>query len=376
MSVPLVDLPAQHEPIRDELIRAFTEVLDSGRYVFGPELEGFEAELAQFCGSSHGIGVSSGTDALLLALMALGIGPGQQVIVPTFTFFATAGCVWRTGARPVFVDIDPKTCNLDPQAVERVITAETAAIIPVHLFGQCADMSAIMQIAARHEIPVIEDAAQALGARCGDQPAGSIGAVGCLSFFPSKNLGALGEGGMCLTSDDELAGRLRQLRHHGQSDAYHHENVGGNFRLDALQAALLRIKARRLDQYIAARREAACRYQAMLESLPVTLPYTAADQFHAFNYYTVRAPKRDELRRHLASAGIAHSVYYPLPLHLQPCFAELGYRRGDFPVSEQAAEEVISLPIYPELTEAQQQEVVDAIAAFYQASPAAGHLPH
>ncbi len=365
MAIPLVDVKQQNAAVRDEMLRAIEQVIDSGAFVLGPALSEFEQAAAAFCGCEHAVGVSSGTDALLVSLMALGIGAGDEVIVPTFTFFATAGGVWRTGARPRFVDIDPETFNIDPASAEAAMTDRTRAIVPVHLFGQCADMQALTEIARRHHLRLVEDAAQALGAKDHDRHAGTIGDMGCLSFYPSKTLGACGEGGMCLTNDAELAQRLRQLRHHGQSGTYEHAMVGGNFRLESLQAAALNVKLKTMRQAIEQRRAAACRYAELLADLPVEPQVVREGQYHGYNYYTIRAPKRDALREHLTGRGIAAPVFYPLPLHLQPCFAELGHREGDFPVAEQACREVLTLPMYPELTEAQQREIANAIGEFY-----------
>lgn len=363
MPVPPLDLLKQHAPIRAEIGRAIDTVLDSGRYVLGPVVEQFEANLAAYCGAKHAIGMSSGTDALLAALMACEIGPGDEVIVPTFTFFATAGVVWRVGATPVFVDVLPDSFNIDPDAVEHAVTERTKAIIPVHLFGRCADMDRLMSIAHRRGLLVIEDAAQAIGARYGELQAGGIGHIGCYSFYPTKNLGGIGDSGMVVTNDDSLAARLRQIRVHGQSDLYRHEVVGGNFRIDPIQAAVLDVKLKHLDAYAAARFAAAERYDRLLADLPITRP--AIVPGHVFNQYTIRAPSREALRERLRQGGIGHGVYYPLPLHLQPCFASLGCRRGQLPVAETAADEVISLPIYPEITEAQQDEVAGVLRAFY-----------
>jgi dTDP-4-amino-4,6-dideoxygalactose transaminase len=364
MAVPMLDLSAQNEAIRDEARAAIDRLIDSGAFILGPEVEAFEASLAEACGTPHAIGVSSGTDALLMALMAAGIGPGDEVLVPAFTFFATAGVVHRLGAHPRFVDIDPDTFNLDPAAAEAAVTERTRAVIPVHLFGQPAAMDRIMALAERHGLWVIEDAAQAIGAEIHGRPAGAIGHMGALSFYPTKNLGAFGDAGAVLTSDPAPADRLRQLRLHGQSDAYRHETVGGNFRIDAIQAAVLSLKLPRLGDYTEGRRAAADRYDRLLADLPIRGPVRAAGCHHVFNQYTVRAERRDELAEHLRRQGIGCRVYYPLPLHLQPCFAELGYKRGDLPEAERAAAEVLSLPMYPELGEAAQEAVASALAGF------------
>jgi dTDP-4-amino-4,6-dideoxygalactose transaminase len=365
MGVPLLDFSAQHRAIREEVMAAVGRIVDSGGFILGRPVEQFESNLARYCGVEHAVANSSGTDALILALMALKIGPGDEVIVPSFTFFATAGCVHRVGATPVFVDIDPATYNISPPAIEAAIGPRTRAIIPVHLFGQCADMDGILQIARRSGLPVIEDAAQAIGARDHDRPAGSIGTIGALSFYPTKNLGAFGDAGACLTHDAPLDQTMRWLRVHGQTDAYHHQFVGGNFRIDAIQAAILDIKLRSLDAAADGRRAAAAGYDQLLHGLPVTLPFTAPHQHHVFNQYTIRSDRRDALCEHLKARSIGHRVYYPLPLHLQPCFEHLGYRPGQLPHSEAAAREVVSLPIFPDLTEAQQQEVATAVRSFY-----------
>ncbi|HVD91256.1 MAG TPA: DegT/DnrJ/EryC1/StrS family aminotransferase [Vicinamibacterales bacterium] len=365
MSVPLLDLQGQFRPLRDELLAAIARVCDSQRFIGGPEVEGFEREAAAHLGVAHAIGLSSGTDAILVALMALGVGPGDEVITPTFSFFATAGCVSRLGATPKLVDIDPRTCNIDPAAVEAVITSRTRAIIPVHLYGQCADMDPILEISARRGIEVVEDAAQAIGATYKGRSAGSMGRAGCLSFFPSKNLGAFGDGGMVITNDEGIARAARLLRNHGAEPKYFHKRIGGNFRLDALQAAVLRVKLPHLERWSAMRRANADRYDRLFaESAAadrITLPARAPDRVHIFNQYVIRVPDRDAVRAALDAAGIGCEIYYPVPFHLQECFAPLGYRRGDFPAAEAAAAETLALPIYGELTDAEQREVVGAV---------------
>ena len=367
MPVPLLDFSAQHRAIREEVMAAFAKIVDSGGFILGKPVTDFERHLATYCGSKHALGCSSGTDALILPLMALGIGPGDEVIVPSFTFFATAGCVRRVGATPVFVDIDPATFNLSSAAVEAAVTPRSRAIIPVHLFGQCADMDAVMAIARKHRLHVIEDVAQAIGARCGGRPAGTIGEVGALSFYPTKNLGAFGDAGACLTDDPKLDEKMRYLRGHGQTDEYRHQYVGGNFRIDAIQAAVLDIKLRHLDAAAEARRTAARRYDELLAGIPgIITPPTAPGQHHVFNQYTIRAERRDQLCAHLKARGIGHRVYYPLPLHLQPCFEDLGGRPGQLPESEAAARQVVSLPMFPDLTAAQQDEVAQTVRSFYQ----------
>ncbi|NOZ87291.1 MAG: DegT/DnrJ/EryC1/StrS family aminotransferase [Deltaproteobacteria bacterium] len=372
MTVPLLDLKADFDPIASEVRSAIEGVLDTQRFILGPEVEALEQEIAGYSRASYGIGVSSGSDALLVSLMALGIGPGDEVVTTPFTFFATVGAISRLGARPVFADIEEKTFNLAPGAIEDVITDKTKAIIPVHLYGRCADMPAIMKIADEHGIKVVEDAAQAIGAEINSTRAGSFGAFGCFSFFPSKNLGALGDGGMVVTNDRELADRVKVLRAHGSKPKYYHKLVGGNFRLDALHAAVLRVKLKHLDQWTLARQENANAYDRMFTEFglldKVTLPYRQSagqGNRHIFNQYVIRVEKRDELKIYLKERGIGTEVYYPVPLHLQECFRDLGYKQGDFPVSETASKEVLALPIYPALTQSQQAEVVNAVRDFF-----------
>jgi dTDP-4-amino-4,6-dideoxygalactose transaminase len=375
MPIPLLDLQAQYRPLRDDILAAITRVAESQRFIMGPEIDGLERELSALLGIEHAIAVSSGTDALLLALMALDIKAGDEVITPTYSFFATAGCVARLGARPILVDIDPVTFNIDVAAIEPVVTARTKAIMPVHLFGLTADMDPIMALAHRRGIVVIEDAAQAIGSTYRSRPAGGIGAFGCFSFFPSKNLGAFGDAGLLTTTDASLAKRARLLRTHGMEPKYYHHVVGANFRMDALQAAVLRVKAPHLAAWTEARRRNADRYrtlfrQAGLEGV-LTLPVEPPDRFHIYNQFVIRTPERDALKRHLDAEGIGNEIYYPVPFHLQPCFEYLGYRRGQFPVAEQAAAESLAIPIYGELTGEQQERVVDAIGQFVRASSGA-----
>ena len=364
MTVPLLDLKAQYAPLREEIRAAIDRVCDSQQFILGPEVSALEEEVAAFSGVRFGVGMSSGTDALLVALMALDVRPGDEVVTTPYSFFATAGVVARLGARPVFVDIDPGTFNLDVRALRQAITPRTRAVIPVHLFGRCVDMGAVLDAAG--PVPVVEDAAQAIGARDdAGRIAGASGRMGCLSFFPSKNLGAFGDGGMVLTNDAATAERLRILRVHGSQPKYYHKVVGGNFRLDALQAAVLRVKLKHLAAWSRKRRENADRYRRLLAGVKaVVLPSDAPG--HIYNQFVVRVPRRPELQAHLSKAGIGTEVYYPVPLHRQECFAGLGYKEGDFPESERAARETLALPIYPELTEAQQTTVADAIAAFYR----------
>jgi len=370
MKVPLLDLQAQYRPLRDELIAAMTRVADSQRFIMGPEIDQLESELARMLGIRHAIAVSSGTDALLLALMALDIKAGDEVVTTTYSFFATAGAIVRLGARPVLVDIDPVTFNIDPDQTAAAITPRTRAILPVHLFGLSAEMDPIVDVANRAGIPVVEDAAQAIGASYKSRPLGGIGAFGCFSFFPSKNLGAFGDAGLVTTNDDAIAKRARLLRTHGMAPKYYHHVVGGNFRLDALQAAVLRVKAPHLAAWTNARRANAARYYAMFKDArldgAITLPFEPPDRVHIFNQFVIRTPERDALKRHLDEQGIGNEIYYPVPFHLQPCFANLGYRRGAFPHAELAADQSLAIPIYGELTSDQQQAVVEAIAAFVQ----------
>jgi dTDP-4-amino-4,6-dideoxygalactose transaminase len=365
-AVPLLDLQAQYRPIRDELLAAVIRVCDSQRFILGADVEALERELAAYLGVGHAIGISSGTDALLVAMMALGIGPGDEVVTSTYSFFATAGCIARLGATPRLVDIDPETYNLSAEGVRAALTPRTKAIIPVHLYGLCADMDPILSIADAAGVPVIEDAAQAIGATDNGRQAGSMGRIGCFSFFPSKNLGAFGDGGLVTTNDDGLAREMMLLRNHGAEAKYFHKRIGGNFRLDALQAAVLRVKLPHLSDWTAMRRENAGRYRRLFEATfpgrDIQLPIEPAGKFHIYNQFVVRVPRRDEVRAVLTECGIGTEVYYPLPFHEQECFAGLGYRRGDFPVAEQAARSTLALPIYGELTPAQQEAVVQALA--------------
>ena len=364
--VKLLDLEAQYQPLRDEILAAITRVCDSQRFIMGPEVEALEQELAAHLGVPEAITVSSGTDALLAALMALGIGPGDEVITSTFSFFATAGSVVRLGATPVLVDIDPATYNLDPARLREVLTARTRAIIPVHLYGLCADMDPIMDLAREAGVPVVEDAAQAIGSTYRGRQAGTIGTVGCFSFFPSKNLGAFGDGGFITTADAPLAHEIRLLRNHGAEPKYFHKRIGGNFRFDALQAAIVRVKLPHLERWTAMRRANAARYDELFQSGGltdrVTLPVAPPDRGHIFNQYVIRVPDRDQVRQFLADRGIGTEIYYPVPFHLQECFASLGYKRGDFPHAEAAASTTLALPIYGELSADQQAAVVGALA--------------
>lgn len=365
--VPLLDLTAQWAQIRDHALTAIARVCDSQRFILGPEVETLEHELATTIGVKHAIGVSSGTDALLVSLMALGVGPGDEVITSTYSFFATAGSIVRTGARPVLVDIDRVSCNLDPSAVQAAITPRTKAIMPVHLYGQCADMDALAAVASRAGVPLIEDAAQAIGSRCGGRQAGSMGLAGCFSFFPSKNLGAFGDAGLVTTNDDAFAERVRLLRTHGAERQYHHRVVGGNFRIDALQAAILCVKAPRLTAWTDARRRNAERYRELFRQADldgrVRLPVEGPGRYHVYNQFVVHVPHRDRIKAIVAERQIGTAVYYPVPFHEQECFAPLGYESGAFPHAESAARQTLALPIYGELTDAQLSHVVTSMAA-------------
>jgi dTDP-4-amino-4,6-dideoxygalactose transaminase len=363
--VPLLDLRAQYATIRDEIRAAIDTVVESQHFILGPEVEALEREVAAYVGCAFGVGVSSGTDALLAALMAINLRPGDEVITTPYSFFATAGAVARLGVRPVFVDIEPRTYNLDPERVAAAVTARTRAIIPVHLYGQMAELGPVLELAERRGLYVIEDAAQAIGAEDDGRRAGSLGQMGCFSFFPSKNLGGFGDGGMVTTNDPALADRLLLLRSHGARPKYHHAIVGGNFRLDAIQAAVLRVKLRYLDGWTAARQRNAALYRHLLATAgdPVATPAERPGVRHIYNQFVVRTGRRDELMAHLRKRGIGHEVYYPVPLHLQACFADLGYAPGAMPESEAAARETLALPIYPELSAEQIAVVVEAVAA-------------
>jgi len=364
MKVPLLDLAAQYKSVENEIRQAIDRVLDSRQYVLGPEAEALEAEVAELLGVKHAIGISNGSDAIVAALLACNIKPGDEVIVPAFTFFATAGSVALLGAKPVFVDILPDTFNMNPQAVAEAITDKTKAIVPVHLYGQCVDLESILSVANQHGLAVIEDAAQAIGATYQGQSVGCFGQAATLSFYPTKNLSALGDAGMILTDDAAMAEELRIVRLQGQTSSYEHSRLGGNFRIDGLQAAALRVKLRQLTKWNEARRQHAARYDQALQDTNVTTPPVRSDCHHVYHQYTIRSPKRDELRTQLNEAGIGTGVYYPIPLHLQPVFKDLGYKSGSLPVAEQAAQEVLSLPIYPEMTVEQQDYVIECIARF------------
>ena len=371
--VPLLDLRAQYETIRDEVRTAVDRVLDSQQFVLGAEVQALEEEIARYSQTKFAIGCASGSDALLLALMSCGIGEGDEVITTSFSFFATASSITRLGARPVFVDIDARTFNLNSSLVDAALTERTKAIVPVHMYGQCAEMDPLIELGLSRRIPIIEDAAQAIGAEDRSRRAGSMGTIGCFSFYPSKNLGGAGDGGMLVTSDLDHAKRLFMLRVHGEEQKYHHKLVGINSRLDALQAAVLRVKLPHLDEWTTGRQRKAQQYELMFGDAglgdKVELPFVRSTGRHIFHQFVVRVRdgKRDDLRAHLRECGVGTDVYYPVPLHLQECFAYLGYKEGDFPITEMAAKETLALPVYPELTDEQQDYVVSAIAKFFAA---------
>jgi dTDP-4-amino-4,6-dideoxygalactose transaminase len=365
----MLDVVAQHAPLIDRLTDKAAAVIRSGRYILGPEVVAFEREVAEYIGAEHAVGVSSGTDALMVALMALGIGPGDEVITSPFSFFATAGCIARVGATPVFVDIRPDTFNIDVEQVAAAVTNRTRAILPVHLFGQACDMQALSGVAATHGLPIIEDAAQAIGTKSPLGPVGTLGAYGCFSFFPSKNLGGFGDGGLVTTQDSALAEKARVMRAHGSNPKYYHSMIGGNFRIDALQAALLRVKLPELEGWTSRRRENASRYDVAFSAsgLDESLLRPPPRRFegHVYNQYVLRSSRRDELQAHLQAEKIATAIYYPVPLHRQECFAYLGYREGSLPVSEKASGEVLALPIFAGLGQARQSRIIDAVIGFF-----------
>ncbi|EPR30237.1 Nucleotide-sugar aminotransferase [Geobacillus sp. WSUCF1] len=369
MNVPMLDLSEQYEQLKPEIMRVLDEVMRSSRFILGDYVKKLEADIAAYSRARHGIGCGNGSDAIHIALQAAGVGPGDEVITTAFTFFATAGSIARAGAKPVFVDIDPVTFNIDPAKIEAAVTEKTKAIIPVHLYGQMADMEAIAAIANRHGLAVIEDAAQAIGAKYNGKCVGELGTAATYSFFPTKNLGAYGDGGMIITNDDELAEKCRVIRVHGSKPKYYHHVLGYNSRLDEMQAAILSVKFPHLDRWTEQRRKHAATYTRLLEEAVgdlVVTPKEVDGRYHVFHQYTIRAPKRDELQAFLKEQGIATMVYYPLPLHLQPVFASLGYKEGQLPEAEKAAKEALSLPMFPELKEEQQQYVVEKIAEFYR----------
>ncbi|HAV62983.1 MAG TPA: transcriptional regulator [Verrucomicrobiales bacterium] len=366
MNIPFLNLKAQYESLQSELLPAVQEALASGHYILGPNVKAFEDEIAAHVGARHAVGVNSGSDALTLALRALDIGPGDEVITTPFTYIAPAESIHQMGAKIVFADIDPKTLCLDPSEVERRLTDRTRAIIPVHLFGQMADLDLIRKLAAPRRIALVEDCAQAIGARQGTRAAGSSGVFGCFSFYPTKNLGADGDGGMVVTNDDEMAKKLRMLRVHGIERRYFHDLHGFNSRLDELQAAILRVKLRHLDRWNDRRRAIAARYHAAFKGLPVTLPFTAPDNHHVFHVYAIQCERRDELQRHLEANGIPTLIYYPLPLHLQKVYADQGWKEGAYPVSESTSRRILPLPMYPELTDEQVEHVAKVVVEFFR----------
>lgn len=366
MKVPLLDLKAQYASIRSEVEPALKRVIENQDFILGSEVTGLEREVAAYCGTKYGVGVASGTDALILALRAVNVGEGDEVILPAFTFFATAEAVSIVGAKPVFADIDPSTYNIDPGLIDKRITKRTKAIIPVHLYGQCADMDPIMKIAAKHGLKVIEDNAQAIGATYKGRKSGSMGDIGALSFFPSKNLGAFGDAGMVVTNDEKLADRVKVLRVHGSAVRYIHSEIGINSRLDNLQAAVLRIKLRHLDKWLEARRATAEFYKEKLKGLPVMVPHVPDYNMHTYHQYTLRVKQdQDKLMKRLLDSGIETRTYYPIPLHLQDCYKDLGYKKGDLKESEKACKEVFSIPIFPEMTSAEKAYVADTISGFF-----------
>jgi dTDP-4-amino-4,6-dideoxygalactose transaminase len=361
MQVPLLDLKSQYAKIKNDIMKAIGEVLDSQVCIGGPKVKELEKQVAELSNCKYAIGISSGTDALLVSLMSLGIGSGDEVLTTPFTFFATAGCVARVGAKPVFADIDPKTYNINPALIEKAITKKTKAIMPVHLYGQMADMDPIMDIAKKHKLYVIEDAAQSISSVYKGKKAGSIGTCGCFSFFPSKNLGGIGDGGMVVTNDEKLYHMITMMRNHGSEPKYHHKYIGGNFRLDPIQAAALIVKLPYLEQWSEGRRKNAEYYNKKFAGTAVKTPYISPDCVTIYNQYVIRVPKRDEVFEALKKQNIGCETYYPIPMHLQECFSYLGLKKGDFPESEKAANEVLALPIYPELTREMQDYVINTL---------------
>jgi dTDP-4-amino-4,6-dideoxygalactose transaminase len=365
MKLHMVDVVGQYQKIKPEVDAAVQRIIESGQFILGKEVGEFECQVAGYLGAKYAVGCASGTDALQIAMMALGIGPGDEVITTPFTFVATTETIVLLGATPVYVDIDPKTYNIDPSRIESAITSNTKAIIPVHLYGQAADMDPLMEVARRHDLKVIEDSAQALGASYKGRKVCTFGDVSCISFFPSKNLGAFGDAGMVVCNDQELYEKLHMITVHGSKVKYHHEILGVNSRLDTLQAAILSVKLRHLENWNAARRKFASRYDVLLGEAPVTVPHVSPVGTHIFHQYTIRAPKRDGLAAHLKEKGIPHAIYYPIPLHLQKAFMIAGNRKGDFPITERACDEVLSLPMHTELNEEQQGYIAETIRGFY-----------
>jgi len=364
MQVPLLDLKAQYATIKTDVLAAVSDVLESQRCIGGPKVTELEEKIAAVSDCKFAIGASSGTDAILNSLMSLDIGAGDEVITTPFTFFATVGCIVRTGARPVFVDIDPKTYNIDPALVEQAVTEKTKAIMPVHLFGQMVDMDPIVEIARKHDLDVVEDAAQSITSTYKGSKAGSIGTLGCFSFFPSKNLGGAGDGGMIVTNDEQLHDRIKIMRNHGSNPKYYHKFVGGNFRLDPIQAAVLLVKLAHLDEWSEARRRNADFYNKKFADTIVETPYVHPDCVSIYNQYVIRVPRRDQLVAHLREQGIGCEIYYPRPMHLQECFRDLGYKEGDFPQAEKASKEVLAIPVYPELTDGMKQYAAETILSY------------
>jgi dTDP-4-amino-4,6-dideoxygalactose transaminase len=365
MRIPILDLKAQYATIKDEVIPAISEVCESQAFALGPAVAEFEKNVAAYCNCKHAIGVSSGTDALLVSLMALGVKPGDEVITTPFSFFATAGCIFRLGARPVFTDVDPDFYNIDPASIEEKITKKTRAIIPVHLFGQVAPMKVITEIASQHDLAVVEDAAQAIGASRNGIKAGNFGDCGCFSFYPTKNLGGFGDGGLVTTNSDSLADDIRTFRDHGQKPRYFYKVIGGNFRLDGIQGAVLNVKLKFLDDWNEKRRQNAALYDSLFADSPVRTPAIDKGNVSIYHQYTVTVPERDKLQKYLADNDIGSAVFYPKPLHLQDCFKELGYKEGDMPVTEKLCNEVLSLPIYPELSPEEIEFVAKTVLNFY-----------
>jgi len=366
MQIPLLDLKAQYKTCKDQITRAIAEVCESQAFALGPAVAAFEKNIAAYCGCKYAIGVSSGTDALLISLMALDIRSGDEVITTPFTFFASAGCIARLGATPVFADVDPTSYNIDPADIEQKITQKTKAIMPVHLFGQVAQIEAITEIADRHNLAVVEDAAQAIGASRNGAKAGAFGECGCFSFYPTKNLNAFGDGGLVVTNSEPLAEKIRILRNHGQDPIYFYKVIGGNFRLDSIQAAVLDVKLNYLDGWNEKRRQNAAIYDELLADSPVTRPKIEQGNLSAYHQYTITAPDRDNLKEFLAENNIGSAIFYPKALHLQDCFKDLGYKKGDFPVAEKLCCEVLSLPVYPELTAQQVERVAGTVLRFYE----------
>jgi dTDP-4-amino-4,6-dideoxygalactose transaminase len=364
MKVPFLDLKRQYGTIKKEIDEAVFSVLSNTQFILGPEVKSFEEKVAAYCGAKFAIGVASGTDALLLSLRACGVKPGDEVITSSFSFFASAGVISRLGAVPVFADIDAETYNIDPDQIEKKISQKTKAIMPVHLFGQCADMDPILKIAKEHNLKVVEDAAQAIGAEYKGRKAGTMGDFGCFSFFPSKNLGGAGDGGMVVTNGPEMAEMIRILRVHGSKPKYYHSTIGYNSRLDTIQAAILGVKLKYLDGWSKERRKHAETYNSALKNFDIITPKEESFSYHIYNQYTIAVKDRDELRKYLKEKEIGHDSYYPVPLHLQECYSFLGYREGDLPISEKRAEEVVSIPIYPELTGEEQEYVISTIKEF------------